>query len=125
MSIARGFLVIGSLYLIAGMFLGMYMGASGEHKLAPVHAHINLVGFTLMTMFGLAYKVIPALAESHLARAHFWLYQTGAVLFLGLLFMMLSGLAAETTVGPAMPVAELALLVGVGLFAFNLYRTVR
>jgi len=52
MNIARNFIVIGSIYLIVGITLGMYMGGAGDHTLAPLHAHINLLGFTLMTVFG-------------------------------------------------------------------------
>ena len=34
MNISRGFLGIGSLYLIIGIGLGSYMGGSGDHTLA-------------------------------------------------------------------------------------------
>ena len=61
MKISRNFIVIGSLYLIVGIGFGMYMGGSGDHTLAPLHAHINLLGFTLMTVFGLIYRVIPVM----------------------------------------------------------------
>ncbi|WP_343081134.1 hypothetical protein [Ostreiculturibacter nitratireducens] len=122
MNISRAFLVTGSLYLIVGILLGMYMGGSGNHTLAPVHAHINLLGFTLMTIFGLAYVMVPQLAGSSLAKAHFWLHQAGALILLALLFLMMSGSVAEATVGPVMPVAELAILLGAVTFAINLYR---
>ena len=46
MDISRGFLVMGACYLLVGVLFGMYMGGSGDHSLAPVHAHINLLGFT-------------------------------------------------------------------------------
>lgn len=125
MNISRNFLVIGSLYLLVGITLGMYMGGSGDHGLAPVHAHINLLGFTLMTLFGLAYRVVPELAASGLARAHFWLHQVGAIVLLVLLFLMMSGRVAETTVGPVLPVAEIAIFIGVASFALNLFRNAK
>ena len=80
MTVSRGFLVMGAVYLLVGILFGMYMGGSGDHSLAPVHAHINLLGFTLMSIFGLAYRLLPALADSGLAKAHFWLHQLGALL---------------------------------------------
>ncbi|WP_431298715.1 hypothetical protein [Tabrizicola sp. BL-A-41-H6] len=125
MNISRSFLVIGSLYLLVGISLGSYMGGSGDHTLAPVHAHINLLGFTLMTVFGLAYRVIPGLADGMLAKAHFWLHQIGALVLLIGLFLMMSGQVAEETIGPMFPVAELAVLLGAVLWAVNLFRTVR
>lgn len=125
MNISRSFLVIGSLYLLVGIGLGSYMGASGDHSLAPVHAHINLLGFTLMTVFGLAYRVIPGLADGLLAKGHFWLHQIGALMLLVGLFLMMSGRVAEETIGPMFPVAELAVLLGAVLWAVNLFRTAR
>lgn len=71
MSVSRGFLLIGVIYLVVGIGLGSHMGASGDHTLSPVHAHINLLGFVSMTLFGLAYRVIPAMAGATLGRVHF------------------------------------------------------
>ena len=68
MQISRNFMVIGVAYLVLGIVLGMYMGGSGDHSLAPLHAHINLLGFTLMTVFGLVYRVIPAMAATSCGR---------------------------------------------------------
>lgn len=125
MNISRSFLLIGSLYLLVGIGLGSYMGGSGDHTLAPVHAHINLLGFTLMTVFGLAYRLIPGLADSMLAKGHFWLHQIGALVLLVGLFLMMTGRVAEDTIGPMFPVAEIAVLLGAILWAVNLFRTAR
>lgn len=122
MNISRGFLVIGGLYLLLGITLGSYMGGSGDHTLSPVHAHINLLGFTLMTVFGLGYRMIPALADTGLARAHFWLHQIGAAVLLAGLFAMMSGMIAEETIGSVFPVAEIAVLAGVICWVLNLVR---
>jgi hypothetical protein len=32
------------------------MGDSGDHSLMPVHAHINLLGFTLIVLFAMVYQ---------------------------------------------------------------------
>ncbi len=125
MNISRSFLLVGSLYLLVGIGLGSYMGGSGDRTLAPVHAHINLLGFTLMTAFGLAYRLIPGLADSVLAKGHFWLHQIGALLLLVGLFLMMSGRVAAETIGPMFPVAEMAVLLGALLWAVNLFRTAR
>lgn len=122
MNISRNFLVIGGLYLLLGITLGSYMGGSGDHSLSPVHAHINLLGFVLMTVFGLGYRLIPALAESGLARVHFWLHQIGAAVLLAGLFAMMSGMIAEESIGPVFPVAEIAVLAGVLCWVVNLIK---
>lgn len=122
MNISRNFLVIGGLYLLLGIVLGSYMGGSGDHSLAPVHAHINLLGFTLMTVFGLGYRLIPSLAGTGLASAHFWLHQIGALVLLAGLFLMMTGMVAEASIGPVFPVAEIAVLAGVVCWVLNLVR---
>lgn len=47
-----------------------------------MHAHINLIGFASMTLFGLLYRAFPALAQSRLVAVHFILYNLGAIVFL-------------------------------------------
>jgi len=122
MNISRNFLLFGTLYLLLGMGLGMHMGSSGNHTLAPVHAHINLVGFTLMAVFAVAYKVFPAMADNTLARVHFWLHQIGALVLIVALFLMIGGFVAAAKVGPVMPVAEICLLLGTAIFAYNTFK---
>lgn len=120
MNISRNFLVIGACYLVIGIGFGMYMGGSGDFSLAPVHAHINLLGFTLMTLFGLAYRLIPQLAGNALGRAHFWLHQVGAAGTLFFLFLLISGIAPQ--VAPLMPVFEGLVAIGIITWLINLYK---
>lgn len=123
MDVSRGFLIIGSLYLLVGIAFGGYMGATGDHTLTPVHAHINLLGFTLMTVFGLAYRLLPGMTDGWMARAHFWLHQIGVFFLLLALFLMMSGRVAEASAGPFMPVFEGLVLLGAIIWAANLIRT--
>jgi len=122
MSISRNFLVMGALYLVVGILFGAYMGGSGDHTLAPVHAHINLLGFTLMTVFGLAYRLMPALAEGLLPKLHFWLHQVGSLGLLLGLFLLMTGKVDAATIGPVFPVLEGAILLGAVLWLVNLIR---
>lgn len=122
MNISRGFVVMGAVYLVVGILFGAYMGGSGDHSLAPVHAHINLLGFTLMTVFGIGYRLIPGLAEGVLPKVHFWLHQVGSLLLLFGLFAMMSGMVAEATIGPVFPVLEGAVLLGAVLWLVGVVR---
>jgi hypothetical protein len=122
MNISRGFIVAGAVYLIVGIGFGAYMGGSGDPSLAPVHAHINLLGFTLMTAFGVAYRVIPGLAEGLLPNLHFWLHQIGTLLLLTGLFLMMTGQVAEATIGQVFPVLEGAILIGAVLWLVGVLR---
>ena len=125
MNISRGFLVSGALYLLVGLAFGMHMGASGDHTLSPVHAHINLLGFTLMTLFGLAYRLIPAPNQDALALAHFWLHQVGTLAFLVALYLLMSGTVPEVSSGPFMPIGEGLVALGVLAWLFNIIRATR
>lgn len=122
MNISRNFMVMGAVYLVVGILFGMYMGGSGDHSLAPVHAHINLLGFTLMTVFGLGYRLVPGLAEGSLPKVHFWLHQVGVLLLMLGLFLLMTGRVAEATIGPAFPVLEGAILIGVVLWLVGVFR---
>lgn len=121
MNISRGFLVTGSLYLLVGIGFGMHMGASGDHSMAPVHAHINLLGFTLMTVFGLAYRLIPALTDGWMGKAHFWLHQIGALALLAGLALLISGRVAEASIGPVLMVSEILVALGALIWAANVW----
>ena len=39
-------------YLVLGVGLGIYMGASGDHVMVPVHAHFNLLGWASLAPLG-------------------------------------------------------------------------
>jgi hypothetical protein len=71
MSLAYRFFVIGVLFALTGMSLGTYMGMAQDFLLAPVHAHINLVGWVTHFLFGLYYRAEPVNAKGILPEAQF------------------------------------------------------
>ncbi len=75
------FLVLATLLMVAGVVLGIWMGANKDFQLAPVHAHVNLVGWASLALFGLTYRAYPQLAQTRLARAHLLLSAVSACLF--------------------------------------------
>ena len=105
-------------YLIIGVGMGIAMGASQNFTLRPVHAHVNLLGWTTMALAGLIYSVFPKAGESVLARVHFWLMN------LALPVMMVSlGLVLfdHPAVVPALVVGEFTAAAGIAAFAANLF----
>ncbi|MCP5075049.1 MAG: cytochrome-c oxidase [Rhodobacteraceae bacterium] len=125
MNVSRSFLVMAVVYLLIGMVMGMYMGGSGDHTLAPVHAHINLLGFALMALFALIYRLFDGLAGGRLASLHFWLHQVGTALMLLVLFLMVADIVAESVAGPVMPVSELLVFVGTLAFGWNVLQNAK
>lgn len=62
------FFVVGVLCITLGMVWGIQMSISGDHALASAHAHLNLVGWVTMALFGLYYTLTPSAAASRLAK---------------------------------------------------------
>ena len=60
------YLRLAVLYLIAGVGLGIFMAASHDYVMKPVHAHLNLLGWVTMGLFGLFYRSWPGAAQSTL-----------------------------------------------------------
>ena len=74
------FLVLAALSLIVGVSLGIFMAASHDHQLAPVHAHLNLVGWVSLALFGLVYRAYPELGRRRIAKLHLLLAGSATVL---------------------------------------------
>jgi len=125
MNVSRGFLTISVLYLLVGIGLGMHMGSSGDQTFLPVHAHISLLGFTLMAVFGLTYHVFPAMAESVLGRAHFWLHQAGTLGTVAMIWLLFSGAISDAGMFPVAPISEALVFLGVAAFAVNVFRAAK
>jgi hypothetical protein len=116
---AKTFLKIAAIYITLGVLLGMLMGIIQDFRLASVHAHINLLGWVSMAIFGLIYHFYPHAAETRLAKLHFWLHNIGLPLMQG-------GLAIEIISGnsallPLVIVSSLLVVIGVILFTINLF----
>jgi len=86
------FLLLAAIMLTAGVTLGTIMGIRHDFSLAPVHAHINLVGWASLSLFGIVYKLYPEMARSRLAALHFILAAPSAVMFpIGIALSILYG----------------------------------
>lgn len=80
MPLAYRFFVIGVLFALTGMSLGTYMGITQDFLLAPVHAHINLVGWATHFLFGLYYRAEPGNSTGALPQVHFLCAALGGIL---------------------------------------------
>ena len=109
---------MGMLYLVCGISLGIAMGASQNFTMRPVHAHINLIGWTTMALAGLIYTVFPKAGESKLAVAHFWLFNLALPVMMGSLAMALTGRMQAI---PFLVASEVTLAAGVLAFAANIF----
>lgn len=80
MSLPRLFFAFGALCLLVGMGWGIHMSASGDHALAPAHAHLNLVGFVLASIFGGWYALAPSAQAGIVGRIHLGVHALAVVI---------------------------------------------
>ena len=75
------FLTLGAAMLVVGVAMGIYMGIVHDFQLSPVHAHVNLVGWVSLSLFGVVYRLFPELQTRRLAKIHFALAAPAGVVF--------------------------------------------
>lgn len=117
------FIKVASVYLLIGVGLGLYMGIAEELQYTPIHAHINLLGWATMALFGLIYHHFPRAGDSKLGKAHFWLHNIGALaLIIG---MIIFANGNESAALPfAMPGALLVIAATI-VFLINIFKNVK
>lgn len=116
------FLRIAVIYLFVGALLGGFMGFSQQFTLAPVHAHLLLLGWASFALAGLVYHLYPAASETLLARIHFWLHNLGLPAFMLALGMLLTG---HESAGPAVGISASVVIIGLTVFAINVLMNVK
>lgn len=113
------FLQLGVLAGTTGMLLGVWMGEAEDFTLMPVHAHINLLGWVSMMLYGIVYRAIPGAARGRLPTLHFLLNVASFVVMIPALTLVLLG---NRAFAPLLGAAAAALWVSMALFAVIIIR---
>jgi hypothetical protein len=74
------FLLLAAVSLVVGVGMGVFMGMTHDFTLMPVHAHLNLLGWTSLALFGLVHRAYPQLGDRWTARLHLALAAPSAFL---------------------------------------------
>lgn len=112
------FLLLAALCLACGVALGIVMGIAHDFSLAPVHAHLNLVGWASLALFGLTYRAFPEVkAMRRAALLHFAFSAPAAVLFPAGIWLAVTRDAPQLAI-----VAALLWFAGVLVFVSSLAR---
>ena len=120
MKVDRVFLVLGLLWLLGGMVLGMVMGESGDHSQLPTHAHAMLVGGVLSILWAMIYR-LWAVPQGVVAWVHLILHQAAAGLMVYALYGLYGGGNPEQY-GPIVGVGGLAIILSVILMILQVFR---
>ena len=115
--VAFVFFLAAVLCVSVGMVWGIQMAISGDHRMSGAHAHLNLVGWTTMALFGLYYRLTPQAAGTLMARLH------AGTAILGVL-VMVPGIALAISSGEPTLAAVGALLtaLSMAIFLFTVLR---
>lgn len=117
--LSQWFIRTAILYLIIGMAIGIGMAIAQDHRLVGAHAHLNLLGWVSMAIFGFYYNANPHKAEWALAKIQFWVSTIALVIMIPALAALLLG---NPQFEPAVAVASILALLGAVLFLVNVFR---
>ncbi len=107
------------LCVIVGMGMGIGMAATHNHSIMPAHAHLNLLGWVSLFLFGVYYERRPNLDASRIARVQVGLWMVGTVLLtIAVAAIHLGYTAAEPLAG----VSSIIVLAAMLLFAYFVFK---
>jgi hypothetical protein len=110
---------ISVLYALVGMVWGIYMAITEDHSTYPAHAHLLLLGWVSMVIYGVIYRLCPKAAEGTLARIHFWIANAGLVVMIPGVALINSGYDLGE---PPAAVGSLITFLAMALFAVTVWR---
>jgi hypothetical protein len=67
------------LLVLAGMVWGLQMAITDDHSAFPAHAHLNLLGFVALFLFGIFYRLNPTVESNRLATPQVWIWIVSTV----------------------------------------------
>jgi len=109
---------VSTVLLLCGLVFGIAMAIREDFTLAPAHAHLNLIGFVLMFLVGLYYRIVPAAGAGLLAKIQATLHVIGAIVLpIGVALVLTGGTPIFAIVG------SLIVLAAMALFAWIVFRT--
>ena len=109
------------LFIIVGIAMGIGMAASQNHAIMPAHAHLNLLGWVSLFLFGIYYERRPTLDTSRLALIQVGVWSVGTVLLTVAVAALHLGYAAFE---PIAAISSLIVLAAMLLFAYFVFRPV-
>ncbi|MBM3567614.1 MAG: cytochrome-c oxidase [Alphaproteobacteria bacterium] len=107
-------------YALIGMLWGLFMGVTKAYDTHPAHAHLLLLGWVSMTIYGVVFRLVPKAAEGILPQVHFWLVNAGVVIMAPGVALIHTG---QPTAGdPLAAVGSILTIAGMVLFALQVWR---
>jgi peptidoglycan/LPS O-acetylase OafA/YrhL len=107
------------LMVVAGMIWGIIMAISEDHSAMPAHAHLNLLGWVSLFLFGLFYHLHPAIDRSRTAMIQVAIWIIGTIILTIGVGLVHTG---HQSGDPIAAIGSLIVLAGMLLFGWLVLR---
>jgi hypothetical protein len=105
--------------VVAGMIWGIVMGISQDHSTFPAHAHLILLGWVSLFLFGIYYHLHPAIDRDRLAYVQVFVWIAATILLTVGVALVHSGHSIGDPIAAA---GSLVILTDMLLFGWLVYR---
>ena len=112
--VSAAFFAVAAVCLLLGMAWGMQMGGSEDFTMMPAHAHLNLLGWVTLALYGTFYALTANTLSPRLAWINFALSTLGTALMITFLALFLP--ARDASYIPGMIAGEVASVAGLLVF---------
>ncbi|MGN6147409.1 MAG: hypothetical protein ACTHPD_02610 [Rhizomicrobium sp.] len=119
--VSAAFFTVGVLAVLVGMVWGMMMGATQNMVTMPAHAHLNLLGWVTMGLYGTFYALEGSTLSPRLAWTNFAVSTLSLVVMIPSLAMFLSN-GNDPKYLPGMQAGEGLALLGMLIFGISVAR---
>jgi hypothetical protein len=121
--VSAAFFMTGALCLLIGMIWGMVMAATQNFAMMPAHAHLNLLGWVTMSIYGTFYALTRETLVPRLA----WINYACATLGLAIMIPTLAAFlgTANPSLEPVIAVGSLLSVIGLLTFAISAFRELK
>lgn len=119
--VAAAFFGVGILCVLGGMLWGMDMGASNNMTMMPAHAHLNLVGWATMALYGTFYALTGETLSPKLAWTNFVISTLGILILIPSLAVLLAN-GQDPKFEPPVIVGSVITFIGAIVFAIAVGR---
>ena len=110
------------LLALAGMVWGLQMAISRDHAALPAHAHLNLLGWVSLFLFGFYYRLHPSLDRSRAALVQVSVWIAGTIVMTIGVGLVHTGREAGD---PLAAVGSIVVLAAMLMFVWLVYRCER
>jgi hypothetical protein len=118
--VSAAFFAAASVCLLLGMSWGIQMGATENFTMMPAHAHLNLLGWVTMALYGTFYALTPNTLCPRLAWVNFALSVIGVLLMIPFLALFLG--SRDTSYVGGMVAGEIVTVLSLLVFGVSVGR---